>query len=130
MPFAFVRPIRILIGPARFLDSLPLLRISVITFIVVILSETNLKLHERFYIPNNHYYHTDRFPGRKGGTGVAVRKGITHIHIDPPPLVSVGVTGICIFTGNNGSATCSVSAVMRALLGSQALYVRQYWQVT
>jgi hypothetical protein len=37
---------------------------------------THLKPHERVFIPNYHIYRTDRFPGRKGGTGVTVRKGI------------------------------------------------------
>jgi hypothetical protein len=34
---------------------------------VTLLSETHLKPHERFFIPNYHIYRTDRFPGRKGG---------------------------------------------------------------
>jgi exonuclease III len=63
---------------------------------VALLSETHLKLHERFFIPNYHFYRTDRFPGRKGGTAVAVRKGIPHNHVDLPPLVSVEATGVCI----------------------------------
>jgi hypothetical protein len=41
---------------------------------VALLSETHLKPHERFFIPNYHFYRTDRFPGRKGGTAVAVKK--------------------------------------------------------
>jgi hypothetical protein len=41
---------------------------------VALLSETHLKLHERFFIPNYRFYWTDRFPGGKGGTAVAVRK--------------------------------------------------------
>jgi hypothetical protein len=32
---------------------------------VALLSETNLKPHERFYIPNCHFYRTDRFAGKK-----------------------------------------------------------------
>ena len=43
---------------------------------VALLSETHLKPHERFYIPNYSFYRTHRFPGRKGGTAVAIRKGI------------------------------------------------------
>jgi hypothetical protein len=38
-----------------------------------LLSETHLKLHESFFIPNFHFYRTDRFPGRKG---------IPHNHVD------------------------------------------------
>jgi hypothetical protein len=46
------------------------------------------------------FYRTDLFPGRKGGTTVAVRKGIPHNHVDLPPLVSVEATGVCILTGD------------------------------
>jgi hypothetical protein len=56
---------------------------------VALFSETHLKPHETFYISNYHLYQTDRFPGRKGGTAIAVRKGISHSHVDLPPLVSV-----------------------------------------
>jgi hypothetical protein len=39
----------------------------------------------------------DSYPGRKGGTAVAIRKSIPHNHADqPPPLVSVEGTGVCI----------------------------------
>jgi hypothetical protein len=40
---------------------------------VTLLSETHLKPHERFLIPNYHFYRTDLFPGRKG---------ISHKHVD------------------------------------------------
>jgi hypothetical protein len=43
---------------------------------VALFSKTHLKPHERFFIPNYHFYRTDRHPGSKGGTAVAVRKGI------------------------------------------------------
>jgi hypothetical protein len=33
---------------------------------VALLSETQLKPQERFFIPNYHFYRADRFPGRKG----------------------------------------------------------------
>jgi hypothetical protein len=68
---------------------------------VALLSQTHLKPHERFFIPNYHFYRTDRFPGRKGGTCVAVRKGIRHDHVDLPPLVSIEATGVCIQIGNS-----------------------------
>jgi hypothetical protein len=68
---------------------------------VALLSETHLKRHERFFIPNYHFYRTDRFPGRKCRTAVAVRKGIPHNHVDLPPLVSIEATGVCIPTGNS-----------------------------
>jgi hypothetical protein len=68
---------------------------------VALFSETHLKPHERLFIPNFHFYRTDRHPGRKGGTATAVRKGITHNHVDLPPLISVEVTGVCIPIGNS-----------------------------
>jgi exonuclease III len=61
---------------------------------VTLLSETHLKPYEKFCTPNYHFYCTDRFPGRKGGTAVAVRKGIPHNHVDLPPLVSIEATGL------------------------------------
>jgi exonuclease III len=68
---------------------------------VTLFSETHLKLHERFYIPNYNFYQIDRHPGMKGGTAVAVRKGIPHSHVDLPPLISIEATGVCIPIGNN-----------------------------
>jgi hypothetical protein len=60
-----------------------------------------MKPHEKFLIPNFHFYRTDRYPGRKGGTADAFRKGIPHNHVDLPTLVSVEITGVCIPAGNN-----------------------------
>jgi hypothetical protein len=54
-----------------------------------------------FFIPNFHFYRTDRHPGRKGGTAVAVRKGLPHNLVDLPSLVSVEATGVCIPLGNS-----------------------------
>jgi hypothetical protein len=59
---------------------------------VGLLSEAYLKHHEKFFIQNYHFYWTNSFPGRKGGTVIAVRKGIPHNHVDLPPLVSVEAT--------------------------------------
>jgi hypothetical protein len=42
------------------------------------LSETHLKIYERFFIPNYEFCRTDLFPGRKGGAAFEVRKGIPH----------------------------------------------------
>jgi hypothetical protein len=33
---------------------------------MAVLSETHIKTHERFVIPNYHFHQTDRFPRRKG----------------------------------------------------------------
>jgi hypothetical protein len=68
---------------------------------VTLLSETHLKPHERLFIPNYIFNRTDRFPGRKGGTAVTVRKGIPHNHVDLPPLVSIEATKVCIPIGND-----------------------------
>jgi exonuclease III len=68
---------------------------------VALFSETHLKPHERLFIPNFHFYRTDNFPGRKGGTAIAVRKNIPHNHVDLPPLVSVEATGVCIPIGTS-----------------------------
>jgi hypothetical protein len=50
---------------------------------VALFTETHLKPHMRFYIPN-YYIHNrkDRLDGNKGGTAVAVRKGIAQTHVD------------------------------------------------
>jgi hypothetical protein len=37
-----------------------------------------------------------KHPGRKGGTAIAVRKGIPHSHVDLPPLISIEATGVYI----------------------------------
>jgi hypothetical protein len=52
---------------------------------VALFSLTHLKPQERFYIQNYQVYPTDRFPGTKGVTAVAVKKGIPHSHVDLPP---------------------------------------------
>jgi hypothetical protein len=66
---------------------------------VALFSETHLKPHERFFIPNYHLYQIDRYSGRKGGTAVIVGKGIPHNHVDLPP-VSVEATGVSIPISN------------------------------
>jgi exonuclease III len=63
---------------------------------VVLFSETYLKSHERFYNRNYYFYRTDRHPEIKGGTAVAVRNGVPHMHVDLPLLVPVEATGVCI----------------------------------
>jgi hypothetical protein len=49
---------------------------------MALLSQAHLKHNQRFFIPNYHFYRTDRFPERKGKTAIAVRKGIPHNHVD------------------------------------------------
>jgi exonuclease III len=67
---------------------------------VALLSETHLKPHERFSIRNYHIYRNDRHPGAKGGTAVAVKKGVPNCYVDLPPLISIEATGVCITIGN------------------------------
>jgi hypothetical protein len=63
---------------------------------VVLLSETHLKPREWFFISNNQFHRTDRYPGWKSETAVLVRKSILHNHVDLPPLFSIEATGICM----------------------------------
>jgi hypothetical protein len=80
---------------------------------VAFLSETHLKPHERFFIPNWHFYWTDCFPRKKGGTAVAVRKGIPHCHVDLPQHVSVEATGVCLLTGNSEVLLADITVLLR-----------------
>jgi hypothetical protein len=68
---------------------------------VTLLSETNLKPHERLFIPNYNFYRTECFPGRKGGTAFAVRKGISHSHVYLHSLVPIEAAGVCITIGDS-----------------------------
>jgi endonuclease/exonuclease/phosphatase family metal-dependent hydrolase len=67
---------------------------------VALFSETRIKPYDRFHIQNYHFYRIDRNPERKAGTAVAVRKGILHMSVDLPSLISVETTGVCIPIGN------------------------------
>jgi hypothetical protein len=68
---------------------------------VALHSETQLKPHESFFIPNYYFNRTCRFSGRKGGTAVAFRKGIPQNDVDMPQLVSVEAAGVSITIGNS-----------------------------
>jgi hypothetical protein len=57
-------------------------------------SQTHLKKQQRFFIPNYHFYRTNRFPGRKGGAAVAMRKGVPNNHVGLPLLVSIEAIGV------------------------------------
>jgi hypothetical protein len=41
---------------------------------VALFSQTRLKLHERFFFPNYHFYQTDRHPGRKAELPLQLEK--------------------------------------------------------
>jgi exonuclease III len=75
---------------------------------VALFSETYLKPHERFLIPNFHLYRTDRHPDRKGVNAIAVRKGSPHNLVDLPSLVSIEATGVCIPNGNSETLLAAV----------------------
>jgi hypothetical protein len=62
--------------------------------------ETHLKPHERFSITNYHIYWNDRHLAAKGGTAIAVRKGVPHSYVDLPPLILKEATGVSIPVGN------------------------------
>jgi hypothetical protein len=101
---------------------------------VALLSETHLTHHERFFIPNYHFYWTGCFPGRKGATAVAVGEGIPHNHVDLPPLVSTKATGAWIPTANTEryfqQSIChqAMLGMMQTSLSAEALDISHYWQ--
>jgi hypothetical protein len=99
---------------------------------VVLFSEKHLKPSDRFFISYYHFYRTDSEPGLKGGTAVAVRKGIPHTHVDLPPLVSIEKTNVCIPRENS---KILLSAVYESLdhAWSDANVTEMlvlYWQMT
>jgi hypothetical protein len=67
---------------------------------VALFSETRLTAHERFFIPNYHFHRTDCYPGRKGGTAVAVRQVIPHHHVE--------ATEVCIPIRNSDAQLAAV----------------------
>jgi exonuclease III len=75
---------------------------------VALFSETHLKPHMRFYIPNYHIYRNDRQDGHKGGTAVAVKNGIPPAYADLPPLLSVEASGVCIPIGHTAMLLASI----------------------
>jgi len=68
---------------------------------VALLSETHVKPHDMFYIPNYQLYWTDHFLGIKGRTATAFRNDIAHTHVALPPLVWEEVTRVCILIGSS-----------------------------
>jgi hypothetical protein len=61
-----------------------------------------------FFTSNYHFYRTNSHPRRKGGTAVAVRRGVPHNHVEMPPLVLLEATGVCIPIGNSEVLLSSV----------------------
>jgi hypothetical protein len=72
-------------------------------------------------------------PDIKGGTTIAVRKGIPHNHVDLPPVVSVDATTYLFVTVKSCLQLVTnfraVPGVMLISLSSEALDVNLYWQV-
>jgi hypothetical protein len=54
----------------------------------------------KFCVPNCDIYRTDCEDRHKGGTVVAVKKGIPHTCVNLPPLLPVEATGVYIPIGN------------------------------
>jgi hypothetical protein len=75
---------------------------------VALLSETPLKSHGRFFISIYQFNRTNRHQGRKGGTTLAIRRGVLHNHVVLQPLISVEGTGVCIPIVNNEVLLASV----------------------
>jgi exonuclease III len=105
---------------------------------VALFSETHLKPHIRFYIPNYHILHVyrnDRQDRHKDGTAVSVKKGIPHTYADLPPLLSVEATRVCIPIGHNEMLFASIytsplGAMKDAdITSSQTLERSPFWQV-
>jgi hypothetical protein len=64
-------------------------------------SDTHLKPHVRFYIPNYNIYQTEHQDGDKRGTVTAVKKDIPRACVILPLLLSVEAPGICIPIANS-----------------------------
>jgi hypothetical protein len=71
-------------------------------------SETLLKPHKIFYIPNYHIYRNDRLDENNGGSVVGVKKEITLTYVDLPPLRSLEATGVSIPIGHTEMLLSSV----------------------
>jgi hypothetical protein len=63
---------------------------------VALFTETHLKTHLMFYLPDYHIYRNDRLDWNKGGTAVAVKKGIPHTYFELPPLHLLEAAGVSI----------------------------------
>jgi hypothetical protein len=75
---------------------------------VALFTETHLKPHMRFYIPNYHIHRNDRLDGNKGGTAVAVKKGIPHTYVDLPPLLPLEATEVSTPIGHSELLLASI----------------------
>jgi hypothetical protein len=69
----------------------------------------------RFYIPYYYICRTDREDGYKGGTAIAVKKGIPHTCVDLPPLLSVEATRVCVSIENTEMFLAAVHKSLQKL---------------
>jgi hypothetical protein len=67
---------------------------------VALFTASYRKPHMRFCSLDYDIYRTDHEDGHEGGTANTVTKGIHHTCADPPPLLPVKATGVCIPIGN------------------------------
>jgi hypothetical protein len=75
---------------------------------VGLFTETHLKPHEVLRSKLSYIYRNDRLARNKGGTAVAVKKGIPHTYVDLPPLVSLEATEISIPIGHTEMLLASI----------------------
>jgi hypothetical protein len=80
-----------------------------------VFSEIHLKPRMRFCIPNYDPYQTGSEDRHRGGTLVAVKKGIPHTCVDLHPLLSLEATGVCILIGNTEIFLAALCRHLRAI---------------
>jgi hypothetical protein len=85
---------------------------------VALFSDIHLKPHEKFFFfffQINTFIEPTDTRAAKGGTAVAVRRGVPHNHVDLPAPASVEATGVFIPNGN-GEELLSLFINLRACL--------------
>ena len=75
---------------------------------IALLSETFLKPHISFKIPNYKILRNDRTEGRKGGTAVIIKSCLPFQILDLPPLETIEATAIKLLTTNDPIVIISV----------------------
>jgi hypothetical protein len=64
--------------------------------IQTLISQTYLKTHTRFCIPNCDFHWSGRKNDYRRGTAVKINKGTPHVCVNLPPLLSAEATGFCM----------------------------------
>ena len=75
---------------------------------VALISETYLKVRDKFTMRNYKVYRNDREHRRGGGTAIAVHKTIQHTVVENPALHRLEATVICLNIGNKPTTLVSV----------------------